>query len=247
MKRIITTLICLLILNPITQRAGTPSAEEILQRVDNALSPTSDFTMNITATEKEPGQPLKVTRFKMLAKGQDQTLLMTLSPDGRRGRNLLYNALDLWVYLPSVRRPFRISLQERLTGEAANADLARANYSRDYTPALTGTETVGGMQCYRLDLSARSDSVPYHKVAIWARVADFTPVRAEFYAVSGRLIKECLYEQLVPFFETRRPTRLVLKSAVSADKTTILEYSDWKEEPLPMKFFDKSYIDKTKY
>lgn len=247
MRRIISTLVCLLILVPASQQASAPSAQEILERVDNALSPSTDFTMNVTVTEKEAGQPRKITRFKMLAKGRDQTLLMTLSPEGRRGRNLLYNALDLWVYLPSVRRPFKISLQERLTGEAANADLARANYSRDYTPTLIGIETVEGRQYYHIDLVARSDSAPYHKVAMWVKPDDFTPIRSEYYAVSGRLIKECLYERFVPFFETGRPTRLVLKSSLSAGKTTVLEYSDWKEEALPMKFFDKSFIDKTKY
>lgn len=247
MRQIISTLACLLILVPASQQASAPSAQEILERVDNALSPSTDFTMNVTVTEKEPGQQPKVTKFKMLAKGRDQTLLMTLSPEGRRGRNLLYNALDLWVYLPSVRRPFKISLQERLTGEASNADLARANYSRDYTPTLTGIETVEGRQYYNIELVAKSDAAPYHKVALWVKPDDFTPIRAEYYAVSGRLIKECLYGSFVPFFETRRPTRLVLKSPISAGKTTILEYSDWKQEHLPTKFFDKSFIDKTKY
>lgn len=246
MKRTLLV-ICLvtLVLNPL--RADTPSAETILQSIDNALSPAVDFTMSVTVKDKEVGKPERVTKFKMLAKGRDDTLLMTLSPEGSHGRNLLYNALELWVFLPSVRRPFRISLQERLTGEAANADLARANYTRDYTPSLNGVETFNGKQYYHLELTKKADAAPYYRVAIWADVNNLSPLKAEFYAVSGRLLKECSYENYVQFFDIKRPTRLVLKSAVDAGKSSTLEYSGWREESWPLKFFDKSYIDKTKY
>jgi outer membrane lipoprotein-sorting protein len=230
-----------------SQQANTPSAESIVQSIDNILSPPVDFTMSVTVKDAESGKPERITKFKMLAKGRHETLLMTLSPEASRGRNLLYNALDLWVFLPSVRKPFKISLQERLTGEAANADLARANYSRDYTPSLAGIETLNGKQYYRLELTKKVDSAPYYRVTIWASTQDFSPLKAEFYAVSGRLLKECLYERYVQFFEIKRPVRLVLKSAVDAGKSSTLEYSGWREESLPEKFFDRSYIDKMKY
>jgi hypothetical protein len=246
MKHVLLT-ICLITLIPAPQRAGTPSAEAILERVDNILSPAVDFTMSVAVKDSEPGKPDNLTKFKMLAKGRDSTLLMTLSPAGSHGRNLLYKALDLWVFLPSVRRPFKISLQERLTGEAANGDLARANYSRDYSPTLIAVETINGQPYYHLQLKKKAEAVPYDRVEMWARVNDFSPLKAEFYAVSGRLLKECWYDRFVQFFDIKRPTRLILKSAVNAGKTSTLDYSGWREEPTPMKFFDKSYIDKTKY
>jgi outer membrane lipoprotein-sorting protein len=243
-----TLLIIFLMTLPLSpQQANTPSAESIVQGVDNTLSPPVDFTMSVTVKDNETGKPERLTKFKMLAKGRHETLLMTLSPEASHGRNLLYNALDLWVFLPSVRKPFRISLQERLTGEAANADLARANYSRDYSPTLAAVETINGKPYYRLELTKKVDSAPYHRITMWAGVADFSPLKAEFYAVSGRLLKECLYERYVQFFEIKRPTRLVLKSAVDSGKSSTLEYSDWRQESLPEKFFDRSYIDKTKY
>ena len=247
MKLALLTTICLIASSAGPHRASTPTAEAILERVDNILSPSADFTMTVTVKDKEPGKPEKVTQFKMLAKGRDHTLLMTLSPESRRGRNLLYNALDLWVFMPSVRRPFKISLQERLTGEAANADLARANYSRDYSASLIGMQVMDGKQHYRLELKPRVDAAPYQRVEMWVRVDDYSPVRAEFYAVSGRLLKECLYDRFVQFFDIKRPTRLILKNSLSAGRSSTLEYSDWQQKPAPMKFFDKSYIDKTKY
>lgn len=247
MRFILIILSCLLTLWPASLGSNAPSTDKIMERVDSIFSPNSDFSMRVTVTDKNNNKPQRVTRFKLLAKGRDQTLLMTLAPESNRGRNLLFNGLDFWIFLPSVRRPFRISLQERLTGEAANADLARANYSRDYNPRLVGIEKLGETRCYQLDLLAKSNAVPYYKVSMWVKTGTFAPIKAGFYASSGRLLKECFYEDYRLMLGAIRPTRLVLKNSVDQGKTTILQYSDWKEEPLPLKFFDKSYIDKTKY
>jgi hypothetical protein len=223
------------------------TAESIVERADSHLSPDRDFSMLVSATDREPGKADRTTKFRMLARGRDQTLLMTLWPESKRGRNLLYNALDLWVYLPSVRRPFKISLQERLTGEASNSDLARTSFSRDYKAALAGMEEVGERRCYKLDLAARSEDAPYSKAILWVEVETFLPVKIAYYAVSGRLLKECFYDDYRLMLGVLRPTRLTLKSATSATSVTVLEYSQWKEESLNAKFFDKSYIDKMKY
>jgi outer membrane lipoprotein-sorting protein len=247
MKFRIAILVCLATLSSAPSRASAPSAEEIMAAVDNIVSPGGDFSMLVTVTDREPGKEQKITRFKLLANGREQSLLMTLSPEGRRGRNLLYKGLDLWVYLPSVRRPFKISLQERLSGEASNSDLARANYSRDYNSRLLGIVEHQGKRCYQLELLAKTPDVPYQKVIMLARVEDNAPVKSEYYAVSGRALKECLYEDYRPFFGINRPTRLILRNSVEAGKSSVLQYTDWKEEPLPKKFFEKSYIDKMKY
>ncbi len=239
--------ILLSLISMLSFQQSSDTAESIIEKADYHLSPDKDFSMLVSATDREPGKAEKTTKFRMLAKGRDHTLLMTLSPESKRGRNLLYNALDLCVYLPSVRRPFKISLQERLTGEASNSDLARTSFSRDYEAKLAGVEEVGERRCYKLDLAGRSADAPYSRAVLWVEVGTFLPLKIEYYALSGRLLKECFYDDFRMMLGVLRPTRLTLKSAVSAGSVTILQYSDWKEEPLNAKFFDKSYIDKMKY
>ena len=43
---------------------------------------------------------------------------------------------DLWIFLPTVSQPVRLSMSQRLTGQVANGDLARANFAGDYTAKL---------------------------------------------------------------------------------------------------------------
>jgi len=46
--------------------------------------------------------------------------------------------------LGETPQPIRLSLSQRLTGQVANGDLARANFAGDYTPKILRTETIGG-------------------------------------------------------------------------------------------------------
>lgn len=40
------------------------------------------------------------------------------------------------MFMPDVSQPVRLSLAQRLTGQVANGDLARANFASDYHPKI---------------------------------------------------------------------------------------------------------------
>ena len=68
---------------------------------------------------------------------------MVTEPPAERGQIILMKGRDLWVFMPEVSQPVRISLAQRLTGQVANGDLARANFAGDYNPKIIGTEKIG--------------------------------------------------------------------------------------------------------
>lgn len=85
----------------------------------------------------------------------------------------------------------RLSLAQRLTGQVANGDLARANFSGDYTPKLLRSETIDGENHHVLELNAVDRSVTYQRVLYWVKQKNSYPFKAEFCSVSGRLLKSC--------------------------------------------------------
>ncbi len=89
----------------------------------------------------------------------------------------------------------RLPLAQRLTGVVANGDLARANFAGDYKPQLLRTEKIDGEAMYVLELIAVDRSVTYHRVLYWVRQSNFWPHKAEFYSLSERLLKTCLYQK----------------------------------------------------
>jgi outer membrane lipoprotein-sorting protein len=162
-------------------------AEQILQKADEVRNPQLDYTVLVSVTSVKPKGKTKTASYEVWVKGRENTLVRTLSPPAEKGRVLLMKGTELWAFLPTVSKPLRISLRERLIGEVANGDLARANFSGDYTPVLLRNETRDGVECVVLDLTAKTRDVTYARVVLWVEADQCHPVWAEFYAVSGRL------------------------------------------------------------
>jgi hypothetical protein len=151
---------------------------------------------------------------------------------------------DLWVFLPNVSQPVRLSLAQRLTGQVANGDLARANFAGDYNPKVLRTDTLDGERYTVLELTAVDRSVTYQRVVYWVRDSTSAPHKAEFYSASNRLLKTCAYEKYDRMLGQLRPTRLVMEDALRGGEQSVLDYSAMKLRDLPDKVFTKDYLKK---
>ena len=68
------------------------------------------------------------------------------------------------------------------------------------------------------------------------------PLQAEFYALSGQLLKIGLYENYASVLGELRPTRLVLIDQVRQGLVSRLEYRNMQTQEIPAKFFNKNYL-----
>jgi outer membrane lipoprotein-sorting protein len=155
---------------------------------------------------------------------------------------MLLKGRDLWVFLPNVSQPVRLSLAQRLTGQVANGDIARANFTGDYTPKLVRTEKVDGEDHYVLELAAVDRSVTYNRVLYWVKQKNFYPHKAEFYSLSDRLLKTARYENFQPMAGRPRPTRIVLEDGLRKGEQSVLDYSGMVLRDLPDKIFTRDYL-----
>lgn len=243
MKRFIV-FITAVSLFPINSAFSALSAKEIVSKVDEARNPQSDYTILVDVSSYSASRQPKTATYEVLVKGRNKTVIKTLKPVVERGRVLLMLNRDLWAFFPDVTKPIRISLQERLIGEVANGDLARANFSDDYAPKLVKSEKIQGKKYYVLELTAKTPEVTYGKVILWAQEGTFWPLKAEFYAISGRLLKRCSYENFAVLGNKLRPTRLVMEDPITKGKKSILKYSNMQIKALPDKYFAKEYMKK---
>ncbi len=86
--------------------------------------------------------------------------------------------------------------------------------------------------------------VTYHRVLFWVHAASNRPYKAEFYSLSGRLLKTARYQNFRNLGGKTRPTRLVMEDALKKGEVSVLEYSDMRLRPLPDKIFTKEYLKK---
>ena len=115
--------------------AAAPDPVELVAQADAARFPQTSFQVNIDIeSQSAEGSAPESRRYRVLSKGNDDTVILTMEPVSERGQILLMHSRNLWIFMPAVSQPVRLSLAQRLTGQVANGDLARANFAGDYTP-----------------------------------------------------------------------------------------------------------------
>ncbi len=219
-------------------------ARSIVEKADLIRFPAEGFQVDVTIATTQADKSIDTRKYRVLSKGNENTVIMITEPASERGQILLMKGRDLWVFMPEVSQPVRISLAQRLTGQVANGDLARANFSGDYTPKLIRTETIGADTYNVLELIAVDRSVTYQRVIYWVNQKTFAPFKAEFHSLSNRLLKRARYENYQTMAGKLRPTRMVMEDALRAGEQSVLEYSAMKLRNLPDKVFTKDYLKK---
>ena len=219
-------------------------ARSIVAKADEIRFPAEGFQVTIDIVSTSPGEQPDERKYKVLSKGNQNTIVQTLEPASDRGQAMLMRGRDLWVFMPNISQPVRLSLAQRLTGQVANGDLARANFSGDYEPKILRTETIDGEKMHVLELTAAERGVTYGKVLYWVRQSNNWPHKAEFYSLSNRLLKTCKYENYQKMEGRIRPTRLVMDDAMRSGEQSVLDYNSMKLRDLPDKIFTKDYLKK---
>lgn len=217
-------------------------AKSLVEKADRIRFPQAGYQVNVKITTSAPGREGEVREYEILSKGNDRTIVRTLAPASDKGQVLLMRDRDLWIFMPNLSQPIRLSASQRLTGQVANGDLARANFSGDYIPTVLRTDSIEGEHYVVLELKAVDRSVTYDKVLYWVNKNNDRPHKAEFYALSGRLLKTCYYSSYKEAAGGLRPTRLIMEDALIAGAKSTLEYTELRVKDLPDKMFAKDYM-----
>ncbi len=217
---------------------------QIVAKADRIRFPQEGFKVDITITTTNPDRDPEVREYRVLSKGNENTIVLTTAPASERGQMMLMRGRDFWVFMPSVSQPIRLPLSQKLTGQVANGDLARANFSGDYTPHLLRIEDVDGKPAYILELIAVDRGVTYPRVLYWVDKVTNRPLKAEFYSLSNRLFKTCRFERYQMMAGEIRPTQLVMEDALKKGERSVLDYKNLEIRNLPDKIFTKDYLKK---
>lgn len=221
-----------------------PLAKSIVEKADKVRFPAEGFQVDIVINSLGPDKDADMRKYRVLSKGNENSVVMVTEPASERGQIILMKGRDLWVFMPEVSQPIRISLAQRLTGQVANGDLARANFAGDYHPKILRTEKIGSDSYHVLELIAVDRTVTYQRVVYWVNEKSGWPLKAEFYSLSNRLMKKCSYENFQTLAGRVRPTRLVMEDALRNGEKSVLEYSEMRMRDLPDKIFTKEYLKK---
>ena len=124
---------------------------EILKKVDRNLEPESYESYRKLINIEPDGTKKEFVIFSV-KKGKDQVATLFLSPSSDKGRSTLRQGDNMWLYIPSVGKPMRITSLQSITGGIFNnADIMRLDYAQEYD--VKTIEEKG--DAYFLDLKAK--------------------------------------------------------------------------------------------
>jgi len=224
-----------------TLPAFAADPHDILARVDELRNPLTSFAVDVELTSYVRDQGT-VSRFKVYGKGSDRSLVEFQYPSSEKGKFLLMTRDAMWMFMPDTSRPIRISPLQRLAGQASNGDVARTSFTVDYTPRSAAEEDVDGRKAYVLELAAKDPGVAYDRVRLWVDRASFQPIRADFYVVSGKLIKRAFYRDFAEINGRRVLTRIEIDDLLRPGYRTVMTYANLAAKENPEKMFNKDSL-----
>jgi outer membrane lipoprotein-sorting protein len=210
---------------------AAPGPDEILARADAVRNPADSYVMSVRVTTSE--RPEEPSLFEVSIKDNDKTLVRTLEPTRDRGRNLLMLGEQMWVYVPSIARPVRVSLAQKLTGDAANGDISRMRWSGDYAPRLDTEDT----DSWTLLLTAIRPNLTYERLRVQVDKATGRPRRAEFLTAAARLLKTAEYGGYRSIAGAVRPTEIRITDGIRKDRQSRIDIVSMQARPLPGSLF----------
>jgi outer membrane lipoprotein-sorting protein len=126
--------------------------------------------------------------FLVKAKQHDAYVEAT-APAKNKNEVFLFNDRQMWFYKPSLKKPVSISARQKLSGQAANGDIASTHYARDYSATLEKTEVVNGEKFYVLMLKANAKNLTYDQIRYWVSDKTKLATKAEFLTLQGKTFK----------------------------------------------------------
>jgi outer membrane lipoprotein-sorting protein len=191
MKKIALVFLISFILSPVYAIDGT----QLLKLVDRNLNPESYESYRKLMNMEPSGRKKEFVLFTV-KKGKDRVAALFLSPASDKGRSTLRLEDNMWLYIPSVGKPVRItSLQSVVGGVFNNADILRLDYAEEYD--VSRVEDMN--KEYLLYLKAKSNSVAYDQLKMWVDKENKLPSKIECLTNTSMLIKTIHFKQIKDF------------------------------------------------
>ncbi len=191
MKHIVAFLVILLFAAPVFALDGT----ELLNQLDRNLNPESYESYRKLINIEPDGRKKEFTLFTV-KKGVDKVASLFIAPASEKGRSTLRLGDNMWLYIPNVGKPIRItSLQSVVGGVFNNADILQLDYAAEYN--VEKVEEQGSE--YLLHLKAKTKTVAYDRIRLRAERERTLPTKIECLTEAGMLIKTLYFKDVKDF------------------------------------------------
>jgi outer membrane lipoprotein-sorting protein len=196
--------------------------EEIIRRMEENEEYDTAYAEGRMITTDKHGT---ISRSFLSWSMGEEDALIEFTSKGEEGQKILRTGDEIYLYFPDAAEILRIQ------GSAMRDSVMDSDFSyedmtgdkgllNDYDAELLGEEKSDGIDSYKVRLTAKRRSVPYHSQLLWIDKERFVGLKSHKFASSGRLLKELEVLE----FENRKekiiPVRMVMRDTMKKNSST---------------------------
>jgi outer membrane lipoprotein-sorting protein len=223
--------------------AAPPDAAALIRRYDAVMAPAS-YEAKVSMTAWREDGTSRTYAMTIQKSGDDKTRISFASPKSAVGQEMLRQGENLWVYMPSLKRAVRLASRESfMGGDFNNADVLRVHWQSDYEGKIVAQADGPPAANIELELKAKVPDASWDRIRLWMTNVDAAasmPVKAEFYAASGKLLRTLEFVDVKQFGKdksTERPARLLMGNALVPARRSEMAWESLSVAPIVDKRF----------
>jgi len=211
----------------------------LLSQLDRNLNPESYESYRKLINIEPNGRKREYVLFTV-KKGADKVAALFLSPASEKGRSTLRLDENMWLYIPNVGKPIRItSLQSVVGGVFNNSDILRLDYAAEYF--VEQMEELSDK--YVLHLKAKTKTVAYDKLKMWVDKDTILPTKIECLTEASMLIKTIYYKKTEDFGDKIvRPSVIETDSPLYKDYKSVMIFANIKKRTFEDEVFTLTFM-----
>ncbi len=235
-----------LILNVFPGDNISKKGNRILEQIDRSLMPVS-YESYRKLINIEPDGRKKEFVLYTIKRGANKLAMLYLSPPIDKDKATLRLGDNMWLYMPNIGKPLRITSIQSVTGGVfSNADIMLLDYHVEYN-AVNLEEKDDE---YYLMLKAKTNAVAYDKLKMWVKKSG-TIVKSikkvECYSASNMLLKTLEFKNIKDFGGNLvRPSVIETYSPLYKGYKSYMIILKVKERIFPHEVFSLNYLPRLK-
>ncbi len=226
-------------------------AKEIVKKAnDLAMGKTSRGTMTMTIERPTWSRTVSMKSWSM---GNDYYMILITEPARDKGQVFLKRGSDMWNYIPSINRMIKIPpsmmSQSWMGSDFTNDDLVKMNsIVEDYDHTITGSENVGGYDCFKIQLIPHDDAaVVWGKIILWIDKDEYYEMKVEYYDEDMKLVTIQTAGNIKQFGDRKLPSYMEMIPVDKPGQKTIINTDEAEfNVEIPESFFSQQNMKQVK-
>ncbi len=202
------------------------NASEIIEKAYNKTEGQSQYA-EMSMTIIRPRWQKQID-FKYASLGKEYSLVLITAPAKDKGQTFLKVDNQLWMWNPQISRIVKLGSsmmsQGWMNSDYSNDELLNSgSIVTDYDKKIIGSETINGKDCYKIELTPKTDkNIIWGKQILWISKQNFLILKNEFYDEDGFLVKTHIASDIKNMDGRTIPTKFtILKADEPKNKTVV--------------------------